>query len=189
MVESIQPDSIRLFNSIPHLHGYNEGREVLLAFKDDVGIALKFICQQTYDSNALQLTKAVKILRGDMSEIQQKFKGNFSGDCQTDLVSSSVITLINMILEGPNIIIKGDEENTVPCSIAAQTIGQLLVFNMVKHSRSESGVIRHNKDKENPLTLYYLIDFFRYLVIWEIVSVHCMKRKLLYVLPNKNYNW
>ena len=53
----------RLLNIIPDLHDYNEGREVMLPFKEEIGVALQFACQQTYDTDALYLAKVALSVR------------------------------------------------------------------------------------------------------------------------------
>ena len=57
----------RLLIHFKDMYAYNEGREVLLAFNDDVGFALKqFEDYIDYDNDALILSKAAHIVRRDM---------------------------------------------------------------------------------------------------------------------------
>ncbi|CAG2243194.1 unnamed protein product [Mytilus edulis] len=52
----------RLLTYIPDIEAYKQGRENLLAFKDDIGPA----CEEDFDSNYMQIYKAVKIVRSNM---------------------------------------------------------------------------------------------------------------------------
>ena len=71
----------RILAAIPGLRAYNEGREVLLAFDKDVGLALRQACKEDFDSEALTLAKVAKIIRRDIFEMKQSFGGNFPAGC------------------------------------------------------------------------------------------------------------
>ena len=77
------------------------------------------------------------------------FDGSFK---QSSHVPQSLLSLVNMILEGPHIEHQTELTNTT----ASLSISQLLVFNSVKNARKveHSGNVHHSRDREMPLPLY-----------------------------------
>ncbi|CAC5372616.1 unnamed protein product [Mytilus coruscus] len=115
----------RLLTCITDIEAYKQGRENVLAFKDDIGPALRRACKEDYDSNYMQIYKAVKIVRSDMMATSSKFNGTVAADCQEKSVPRSLLTLVNMLLYGPDI--KTDYFSQETLSIA-----QMLIFNSNK---------------------------------------------------------
>ena len=78
-----------------------------------------------------------------------------------------LLTLVNMVLEGPSIKDQM-EEATSP---AARTIAQLLKFNSVKHKRAPdtAAFVRHSTAQETPVPLY----------IGLMLHAHTRKRELV----------
>ena len=76
------------------------------------------------------------------------FNGSFSV-CNN--VPQSLLALVNMILEGPNI--KHHSTNNM---VAATAISQLLIFNSVEHARDAyaATTVHHAHQLETPLPLY-----------------------------------
>lgn len=158
-VNDVQVHTTRLKNrilaAIPDLRAHTEGREVLLAYDQDIGAALKQACNEDFDSEALTLAKASKIIRRDVFKLKQAFNGRFPTDCQETAVPSTLTALVNMILAGPNI--KEQSVQDKPTSPANQTISQLIVFNSLKcskHQVSSSTTHRHSKERETPASIY-----------------------------------
>lgn len=159
-IDEVQVHTTRLKNrilaAVPDLRSYNEGREVLLAFDQDIGASLKQACNGDFDSEALTLAKASNIIRRDIFKLKQCFDGQFLPDCQQKSIPSTLTALINMILTGPNI--KDQTVEDKPTARASQTISQLTVFNSVKASStcraSPNTTNRHNRDRETPLPIY-----------------------------------
>ena len=91
--QHVRPHSTELKNRIlahiPELKAYKEGREVLLAFDSDMGYAIHKFCDEDYDSEAICLAKAAKIVRRDMLELRAMFTGSFDQDCQQKSVPKS----------------------------------------------------------------------------------------------------
>ena len=141
----------RLLSQISALLAQNKGREVFLVYDEDIGAVLQFDVENSDDSNAVHLAKAAQIVRKDMLEKKQNFDGTFTSSCQKDSVPTSLLALVTMILEGPNIQDQTDLETTE--SDIALRISQLLLFNTVKH-RSVAGSARHNTERETPLAIY-----------------------------------
>ncbi|KAL9964939.1 hypothetical protein ACROYT_G028655 [Oculina patagonica] len=91
----------RLIFQIPGLQCYNKGRDVYLAFRDDVGFALHKAHEEDCDQEAIHLAKTAAIVRKDMFANKYLFSGSFEPDCQAKSVPASLLSLIKMILYGP----------------------------------------------------------------------------------------
>lgn len=65
--QHVKPHSTELKNRIlaqfPDLTAHREGRDVLLAFDEEVGPALRKACKIDYDDEGIYLARAAKILR------------------------------------------------------------------------------------------------------------------------------
>jgi hypothetical protein len=141
----------RILANIPELHAYKDGRDILLAYNKDIGLALKKVAESDHDTDAIHLAKAAKIVRKDMLEKVNKFNGTFMKYCQQDSVPKSLLALVAMILDGPSIKTEANAET----SQSALSISQLLQFNSYKRRRESSAGSHHrNKNRETPLTLY-----------------------------------
>ncbi|KAK3731849.1 hypothetical protein QZH41_020219, partial [Actinostola sp. cb2023] len=93
----------RLLIHLPGLEDHNNGRDVYLAFKDDLGRMMEKAHQEDCDEEAIHLAKAASIVRKEMLAMKYSFDGSFDSDCQTKSVPESLLSLVNMILYGPNI--------------------------------------------------------------------------------------
>ena len=89
-----------------------------------------------------------------MFETRFTFDGAFQADSPKDSVTTSLLALVSMILDGANIKHQTQLAN-ISTTPAALTLSQLLVFNSVKHARSaESTSVRHSRERETPFPLY-----------------------------------
>ena len=145
---------IRLLSALADLTAHVQGREILLTFKEDIGLALIKACDG--DSDAVHLMRAAQVIRKELLNIKIKqFDCFFTSECQRDSVPSSLLAQINMIQNGPNI-----KQQTQLASNASTTtalsVSKLIVFNRVKQSRNSkpSVNVRHDRDHEIPLPLY-----------------------------------
>ena len=131
------------------MRAQKKGRDILLAFENDIGPALAKACEIDSDSDAIILARAAKIVRNHMFEDAKPFTGLTEG-CQKESVSSLLLALI---LEGPTIT-DHDERTT----LATLSIAQLIKFNSIKHRRKEPSTeaisVRHNSAQETPLPIY-----------------------------------
>ena len=141
----------RLLAEIPDMRAYTKGRDVLMAFKDDIGTALAKACEQDNNEDAMHLARAAQIVRRHIFGETKQFNG-FPEKCQEDSVPQLLLTLVNMILEGPSI----KDQMQEATSPAALTIAQLLKFNSVKHKRAPdtAAFVRHSTAQETPVPLY-----------------------------------
>ena len=142
----------RILTSLRDLKAHQKGRDVLLAFDSDIGIALHRVLEEDDDTEAKHLAAAAAIIRKEMLLTKSNFQGTFEKNCQEDSVPSCLTSLVKMILYGPNI--QDQIENNT--SQAALTIAQLLQFNCVGRQRKGSTVasIRHLKERETPIPIY-----------------------------------
>lgn len=137
----------RILAQFSDLTSHTEGRNVLLAFEDDVGVLLKQASEKNYDDEAMYLAKAASIIRRDIFAMDaQMFQGSFTDDCQEKSIPSSLKGLVEMIISGTNIDSVGSTSSTQ----AVLSIAELIQFNSIK---SKGGTYL-SKHRETPLPLY-----------------------------------
>jgi hypothetical protein len=138
----------RLLCNLPDLTAYNHGKEVLLTYKENVGLVLNQA--NNADADAIHLMRTAKLIRNEIFLNDFEFTGSFSGNCQREAVPQSLLSLVNMILSGPG--------NGTCDSKAAVSISQLITFNAVKQTRKcEPGQtisVKHATSQETPLPIY-----------------------------------
>ena len=98
------------------------------------------------------LAKAAKIVCREMLKYQNQFDGSFGKDCLKTTKPDTLLSLIRMTLDGPNIKHQTSNENGRR-GIAA-VISQLLIFNSAKLGSKSSSTVSHNVDRETPLPTY-----------------------------------
>jgi len=144
----------RILEHFPECTVQFDGRNTLLIFDQCLRILLRDAVKDRdyYSDDALILAKAAKIIRKDIFAHRQfKFTGTFPADCQSESVPSSLLSLVLLILNGPDIERRGQE------SQACLTITQLIDFN-AKKTCVETTKLRHNPDREPPLPIYIGLD-------------------------------
>ena len=108
--------------------------------------------------------KTVAIVRKDMFANKYSFSGSFEPDCQAKSVPASLLSLVKMILYGPNIVEQACSSGKVQ---AALTISQLLQYNTrVRCRDKEVKQERRNKCRETPLSTHVYVG----------ISVHAKTR-------------
>jgi hypothetical protein len=155
----------RIIANVPGIRAYKQGREVLLSFDDDVGLALMNSSMDNFDDDAICLAKAAQIIRRDMMGMRSAFDGSFANGCQEESVPKSLIALVGMIIDGPNI--KNKETDEV--RQATLSMAQLLQYNSCTKRRTGSTKTRHNRNRETPLPLY----------LGMMIHAHTRKRELV----------
>ena len=142
----------RILSYFPEMEAHSQGNKVILAFKDDVGSALRNKSDIDADSDAIHLARAAKIVRREMFKVKMGFNGPFDARCQEESVPVSLLALVSMVLNGPNI------ESQSSCSTGSQhalTLSQLLLYNSSKRHRNEpTDSFRHNQERETPVPIY-----------------------------------
>ena len=142
----------RLLSKVPGLEAHKQGRDILLAFREDLGVALQRAYQEDCDDKAIHLTKAASIVRREMMAAKNTFKGSFESNCQSNSVPTSLLSLVNMILYGPSIQTQASPSAKAQSGLS---IAQLLMFN--SYLRRRDGELkrqRHSKTRETPLPVY-----------------------------------
>lgn len=115
----------RLSAQIPQLEADKQGRDLLLAFKEDVGLALQRVnYAESCDTEGLHLAKAANIVRRHMQELKQSFNGSFDKMCQENSAPSSLPCLV-MILYGPNT----ESQSNSTAVQSSLSIAQLMQYN------------------------------------------------------------
>ncbi|CAG2251463.1 unnamed protein product [Mytilus edulis] len=84
----------RIVSNFPDLDAYKQGRENILAFKDDLGPALKRVCLEDFDNEFVNISKAATFVRKDIFASNSEFKGTFPKGCQEASVPQSLLSLI-----------------------------------------------------------------------------------------------
>lgn len=155
----------RILANVPGIRAYKQGRDILLSYDDDVGFALMHSSVDNCDDEAICLAKAAQIIRRDMLGMQATFDGSFSKDCQEQAVPKSLVALVGMIMDGPNIINKETEK----VRQATLTMAQLLQHNSYVKRHPGSTGTHHNKNRETPLPIY----------LGMMIHAHTRKRELV----------
>ena len=119
---------LRLHSVFPDLRVHLQGRNVMLSFNDDIGDALKKACYHDSDNDAMHLAQAAKVVRKEMFSQAFPFNGIFTDEYLQNAVPQSLLALVNMILEGPNIKHQ-TQLFTAPTTKASHSISQLLMLN------------------------------------------------------------
>ena len=144
----------RLLANVPGLQPHKKGRDIFLAFNDEVAPALQHACERDFNNEAMTLLKATRIIRRDMLDTKSKFNRTFNNSCQQESVPESLKTLIGMILGGTDIKTQSSDLTEAQTSLS---ISQLMLFNATKRHR-DSGTTGasyyHSRDREPPLPIY-----------------------------------
>ena len=143
----------RILWHLPELKAYNKGRDVFLAFSEDVGSLLSTEYFEDSDEQNVMMVKLAKIIREDIFSKTNTFNGTFDHESQVNSVPQSLLTLINMILNGSNIT---EQTHTKSISQPVLSIAQLVTFNTVKQRRrtGDTSKIYHRKERQTPVPLY-----------------------------------
>ena len=138
----------RLLANCPSLSASRKGKDVLLAFDTDLGDALKKACDSDSDAEAIFLAKAAQIVRKDI--FNEKY--SFDGTLDNSFVPESLLALVTMIMEGPNI--QHQTRTAELATTTGQSVAQLLMFNSVKYESKDRESVRYNNDREGPVPIY-----------------------------------
>ena len=82
----------RILSYFPDMETHTQGREVVLIFNKDVGIALGKACEHDTNSDAVHLARAATIVRRDMFNKRREFNGSFhtvSGTVCANFIAST----------------------------------------------------------------------------------------------------
>ena len=155
----------RILANVPGLQAHKQGRDVMLSYQDDIGHALRAACADDEDDEAICLAKAATIIRRDMLKKSFQFDGSFPSGCQEDSVPRNLVSLISMIIDGPNIT----KKETQKARQSALSVAQILKNNSCVRRREGSIGTHHSKERETPLPIY----------IGMMIHGHTRKRELV----------
>ncbi|CAG2225317.1 unnamed protein product [Mytilus edulis] len=99
----------RIVSNFPDLDAYKQGRENILAFKDDIGPALKRVCLEDFDNEFVNISKAATFVRKDIFASNSEFKGTFPKGCQEASVPQSLLSLIKSYSNLPPAVLRFNE--------------------------------------------------------------------------------
>jgi hypothetical protein len=142
----------RILRHFSDIREQRDGIHTLLAFDKDIGLAIKRACEADYDDEAIHLAKAASAVRKDMLDLKQTFDGTFKTNCQEEAVPQSLQTLVNMILNGPNI--KAQSDVTLSSHQAMLSICEIIQYNSIKRRGETSTQVYHSKCRDTPLPVY-----------------------------------
>lgn len=143
----------KLLEELPELEAHKKGRDILLAFQDDVGFALADTCDF---SEAIVLAKAAKILRKHMLDHKSTFDGAFCMESLEDTVPSSLLQFVGMVEHGADI----KSQIRFGVSKTDTAIAQLLQYNCYARFKEGAVTHRHSKDRETPFPIYIGLSVF-----------------------------
>ena len=140
----------KLLQRIPELREHKMGRNIILTLKDNCGTAIFEACDLQDDGMCLE--RAARIIRKTILSKQNEKKQlnendlisneTFSSDSEMNSVSAPVLSFVNMVVNGSNVVTSDQKRNSI-----ASTIAQLLQFNTVKQKN-------RTKSNETPFPLY-----------------------------------
>ena len=140
----------RILGYFPDMEAHKQGQDTVLIFNADIGTALRKACEHDADNDAAHLAN---IVRRDMFKMMNQFSGYFETTCQQDFVPVSLLELVAMVLNGPNIKAQLTSSD-VPQPVL--TIAQLLMHNSFVRCQENqaTSTIKHNLEWETPLPIY-----------------------------------
>lgn len=111
-------------------------------------MALEQARARDFDSEAMTLLKATRIIRRDIMNMKKKLKNNW----QQQSVPHSLKTMVGMILEGPDIKTQSSDMFEVQTTLS---ISELVFFNAsIRCWVSGTTNTYHSRDREPPLPIY-----------------------------------
>ena len=117
-------------------------------------------CQtEVGDNDAHMIVQTAMLLRKHILFDQKPFNGHFNKDSLKSPIPESLLTFMNIVLQGPtrnshSDVYSNDTDQNQQRSRVACTLSQLIVFNTAKISRPGTQVMRHSKERETPFPLY-----------------------------------
>ena len=82
----------KLIEAIPGLTAHTKGREVLLAFDEDMGMLISDVSSGDNDANAMCLERAASIVRKDMFSESYIANGTFSQNGKKESIPQSLLS-------------------------------------------------------------------------------------------------
>ena len=140
----------RILAHFPELQTFKEGHDILLMSNEDIGSVLRQVCENDADDEAYVLSRAAQIVCKKILNKTTQFDDVFPANCQVDVISPSLQTLVAMLCHGASIT----EQSLATQNQALLSICQFIIFNSLSHSCKRTSTTQHNKAREPPLPVY-----------------------------------
>ena len=152
---NVNPSRLKdqILEELPELEAHKKGRDVLLAFQEDVGLVLS---ESSAYSDAIILSKASKIVRRDMLNHKIFSDGTYNMDSTEDLVPPSLLGFVGMVEHGADI----KSQLRFGASKTDLAMAQLLQYICYAGFKEGAPTHRHSKDRETPFPIYIGLSVF-----------------------------
>lgn len=127
----------------------------MVAFEEDIGSLISRALPGENDDNALYLERTANIVREEMFNESSSATGSVTQSSQKGSVPQALLSLVTMILEGPN---AKRQLTGKPSQAAITLLAQLLKFSSVKHARKTEQCTRHNQESIDPIAGIHRCD-------------------------------
>ena len=94
------PKETMILSSLKDLYNYNEGRDVFLSFKRDVGKRLQKKYLDKTDDEWMHMARSAVILRDCILSNEAEFNGEFNSTCQRNSFPQSLLNFVHLLLNG-----------------------------------------------------------------------------------------
>ena len=122
-----------MLSHVPQLEAHRQGRDILLAFSNDVG---SILAEAVKYGDAVHLAKAASILRKQMLGHKPKSNAIFHNGCIEEAIPPSLLELVCMIEHGADI----KSQLTCSASKSNLALSQLLQYNcFAKYKEGANG--------------------------------------------------
>lgn len=141
----------QLLHHIPELESYKKGRNIVLAFKADVG---PIMSKATQDEDAIIVSKAAQILRKQMLVQSSTFQGNFDEDYVQNCVPQQLTEFVVSMCQGADLRSRGKASKT------ELALSHLLLFNCHKTYKETATFHRHSSSRETAFPVYLGLNIY-----------------------------
>ena len=101
----------RILMHLPDLKAYKKGRDVFMAYEDDVGTFLRQGYQTDRDEQSIMMTQIANSIRRNIFTQEVTFSGSFAQSSQVESVPQSFLSFVSMLINGPNIMDQACNKN------------------------------------------------------------------------------
>ena len=84
-INSTRPKE-RLLSAIPDFRTHINGKEIFLTYENDVGNIINLVCENMFDSDAVVLAKAARIIYRELYDHKRQFTESFIKGHQREAV-------------------------------------------------------------------------------------------------------
>ena len=139
----------QLLEHIPGLEAFKKGRDVVLAFRDDVGPMISTASKYS-NSEEMILANAANILRKKMLNHKRMFEGKLDEIAIFNSIPPSLLQFVCMIEHGVDI----ESQLQFGSTTTDLALAQLLQYNCFQKTTEDSTTKRHSRDRETPFPIF-----------------------------------